>query len=771
MDAAGDFVVAWTGFEMGGIYADRYDSGGSLQQGYFQVQAPASIFNAQGDPSVAMDAAGDFVITWYSVGEIGVSGPNIYGQVFNADGSPHGGEFLAIAAGGSSAVAMDATGDFVVVSSNGNIDAQRFQGNLNSPTGPVVPVGSEFQVNTYTTGNQNQPKVAMDAAGDYVVVWQGDSSYSGTGEQGSGYGVYAQRDSAAGAALGSPIVVSTTGQSPAVAMDPAGDFVVVWQAPYGDNPAKLYAQRYSAAGTAEGTAFIVDPIKDMQFFVLQTEPSVAMDAAGDFVVTWEADGTFGETQSIYAQRYNSTGAVQGSDFLVDTVPDSQTVAESVQSDPEVAMDAVGDFVVTWGGFDRGASRTYGIYAQRYNAAGVTQGSEFQVDASTTGIQVSPVTAMDGAGDFVITWSIEVDGSSDGVFAQRYNAAGAAQGSEFQVYSYTSSQQAAPTVAMDSAGDFVVAWQSSAEDGSDYGVFAQRDNLSGAPEGSNFQVNTYTTGAQKLPAAAMDSEGDIVVAWESFGQDGSGYGVYAKRYAFQQETILPVLQQGTTLPITSPILQPGNTSPVFLQGSTLTIDGSTLNGPLELEFTSPTDFNFTFNGTTYSYDTSIVSHVIFNGLEGAASEVVFYDPFANDAYAATQSFSATTLVRTDGGAFEFDANNVATFYAYVSGSNSAATVSVVGGSGANFYVEAAGSGYSYIADPVDGIYSELSGFGPETVTGSGDSTYAYVYSTSGAFFDGGAGASSFGLAPPTLTFDINGIVRSLRLRKRCSTALR
>ncbi len=95
------------------------------------------------------------------------------------------------------------------------------------------------------------------------------------------------------------------------------------------------------------------------------------------------------------------------------------------------------------------------------------------------------------------------------------------------------------MAVDSAGDFVVAWtDSSGADGSSYGVFAQRYNASGTPAGSEFQVNTYTAGNQTLPSAAMDSAGDLVVVWESNGtapnfpmesEDGYQSGVYAKQY--------------------------------------------------------------------------------------------------------------------------------------------------------------------------------------------------------------------------------------------------
>jgi len=42
-------------------------------------------------------------------------------------------------------------------------------------------------------------------------------------------------------------------------------------------------------------------------------------------------------------------------------------------------------------------------------------------------------------------------------------------------------------------------------------------------GSEFQVNTYTTGAQYFPSVAMDATGNFVVVWTSSGQDGDGPG--------------------------------------------------------------------------------------------------------------------------------------------------------------------------------------------------------------------------------------------------------
>jgi hypothetical protein len=94
------------------------------------------------------------------------------------------------------------------------------------------------------------------------------------------------------------------------------------------------------------------------------------------------------------------------------------------------------------------------------------------------------------------------------------------GPEFLVNSYTIKNQEYPSVAMDGDGDFVVAWQSFTQDGSDHGVYAQRYDSNGNPQGSEFRVNTHTIGNQLYPSVAIDTDGDFVVAWQSYGQDGS-----------------------------------------------------------------------------------------------------------------------------------------------------------------------------------------------------------------------------------------------------------
>src|SRR5262245_7440253 len=87
---------------------------------------------------------------------------------------------------------------------------------------------------------------------------------------------------------------------------------------------------------------------------------------------------------------------------------------------DVAADADGDFVVVWRS-DLQDGDAGGIYAQRYSAAGTPQGGEFRVNTVTAGNQMNPSVAMDDLGNFVVTW--EDSASGKGIMGQRFNAAG------------------------------------------------------------------------------------------------------------------------------------------------------------------------------------------------------------------------------------------------------------------------------------------------------------------------------------------------------------
>ena len=119
---------------------------------------------------------------------------------------------------------------------------------------------------------------------------------------------------------------------------------------------------------------------------IQSTPSVAMDAAGDSVVTWVSELQDGSGDGVFAQRYDSSGKAIGNEFQVNTY------TQDNQNSPVIAMDAGQD------------GSGFGIYAKRYNASGVVQGSEFQINTYTTNDQMFPAIAMNSTGSFIIAWT-------------------------------------------------------------------------------------------------------------------------------------------------------------------------------------------------------------------------------------------------------------------------------------------------------------------------------------------------------------------------------
>jgi VCBS repeat-containing protein len=386
---------------------------------------------------------------------------------------------------------------------------------------PGAATGAEFKVNTVTSGDQFFGRTAMDAEGDYVVVW------ASNGQDGSGYGVYGQRYSADGLPDGSAFLVNThtTGDqtAPSVAMDATGDFVVVWASNGQDGSGfGVYGQLYDSSGATVGNEFPVNTFTTGG----QGSPSVGMDAAGDFVVAWDSAAQDGDLSGVYAQMFDSTGAAVGSEFRVNTVTTDN------QNSSQVAMDAEGAFVIVYES-NLLDGHGDGIFAKLYDNTGAG-GSEFQVNTTSTDEQYSPSVAMDMSGDFTVTWaSFNQDAAAGGgIYAQRYTAAGSAQGGEFKVNTTTAGDQDTPSIAMDAFGNFAIAWMSPGQDGDKKGAYAQRYAADGSTRGSEFRVNTTTTDDQFAPRMAMDAPGDFVIDWTSNLQDGSGFGVYAQRYARQ-----------------------------------------------------------------------------------------------------------------------------------------------------------------------------------------------------------------------------------------------
>lgn len=377
--------------------------------------------------------------------------------------------------------------------------------------------GYEYRANTFTAGAQQagawgagQQALAADAAGNYLIVWQSQD------QDGAGSGIFAQRFNTFGEPVGTEFQVNsfTAGAqtSPTVAMDVDGDFVVTWSN-FGENGWDIYARRFNAQAEAQGEEFLVNltTVGD------QVYSTIAMDADGDFVVAWQNPD--GDGSGVFARRFDSNGDSSGELAVSATTAGDQVV-------PSVAMDADGDFVVAWSGV---GNEGWDVLARRYDGAAAPQGDPFVVNATTAGDQGYASVAADPLGSFVVVWSsLGQDGDGWGVFGQRYNAQGDAQGGEFQVNTHTIANQAYPTVSLDGGANFVITWSSQGQDGDGWGILGRYYEATGEPKTGEFLINTTTAGDQHSSSVLMTSMGNFVAVWNGSGV-GDDQGVFSQRY--------------------------------------------------------------------------------------------------------------------------------------------------------------------------------------------------------------------------------------------------
>jgi hypothetical protein len=447
-----------------------------------------------------------------------------------------------------------------------------------------ITAGPEFRANTYTTGRQFIPRLAMEEDGDFVVVWHtpqpGDIVTDLIG----------QRFSRTGAPLGGEFQVNTytTGEQvlPKLAFNRKGDFVVVWMSYEGAADYEIKGQRFNATGARVGVEFQVNTYT----MAYQGQPAVAMDARGNFMVAWESYGQDGSDDGVFARRYDRNGVAQGDAFQVNqfTPGPQETVEIDVTPDGN-------RFIVVWESLQPNGLDD--VFGQLFDGSGNRVGSEFLVNTSTTSIEDEPVVGMAANGSFVVAWESDFGYPSyQDVLAQRFDPAGNRVGAELVVNTYTFYSQFIYSLAVDDQGRFVVAWDAYGPDGSGYGIRAQRVDADGSFRGTEFAVNTYTTGYQGFSFVKGDGVGNFVVAWLSRVQDGDSDGIFGQRFGGVVPATLAVDTGAGNL-----VWEPGESVPV--QPGWRNVNGApqTFQGQLS-GLTGPPGATYTLGDASADYGT-------------------------------------------------------------------------------------------------------------------------------------------------------------------------
>jgi probable HAF family extracellular repeat protein len=301
-------------------------------------------------------------------------------------------------------------------------------------------------------------------------------------------------------------------------------------------------------------------------FAGQERPAVARKRTGEFMVAFEHE-PIGKPVDVNARVFQADGSPLAGQFIVNKIQEGRH--EVV---PAVGIDEAGNYVVAWQSFGAQGSGagSLGVFFRRFSPLGVALSDDIRANSAAVMAgpgsdcennphfcaDVAPTLAVHPTSGFVIAWSTYVDAANSwDVYARRFDAQGNALGPEFRVHTHVTNEQRFPAVAINAAGEILVAWQSLDQDGSGCGIFARRFDAANNPLGPEFQVNAYSIGTQELPGIAMNSRGDAVVIWRGAGAGGAS-GAFARLYSPQgiprtgdlQVSLNPVELEGTRMDV-------------------------------------------------------------------------------------------------------------------------------------------------------------------------------------------------------------------------------
>lgn len=267
----GSFVVVWSSLgspadDQGtySILARRFASDGNALGGSFQVNSYTT--GDQTQPEVRWLDDDAFVVVWTSRGSGSgdTSDESVQGRRFAADGTPQSGDVqINTYTTGRQQLAAVATSDqgFMVVwpsvgSPGDDNDASSIQGR--SFSSDLVPLGDQFQINSYTSSFQISTSVASLKDGGFVTVWE---SLGSVGDDTFDRSIQGQELDLMGMPIGSQFQINTFNNSyqllPRVASDRRdGDYFVVWNSSgsFGDDQdaTSVQGQRFGRRMFADG---------------------------------------------------------------------------------------------------------------------------------------------------------------------------------------------------------------------------------------------------------------------------------------------------------------------------------------------------------------------------------------------------------------------------------------------------------------------------------------------------------------------------------------
>lgn len=360
------------------------------------------------------------------------------------------------------------------------------------------------QVIRASIGDATVPLVGIDGAGHAVVAWRDSDT---DGQPGQTHAMWSAR----GTRLGDGSLRWTAGfklpatqealDGHALAVAPDGTAVLAWRE-FRPAVADLPAQRNLVVAEGDGTLW--SPAVAVESADGDVDhPAIAMGAGSATVLAWEQASDSGAPQVLASRR--SAASTWSLPQLLSVDGGRSTV---LSSRPCVAVAADGRALVVW-------QQNEGTLRSLWSSAGAAGGAwSAGVGITAQGVARQfddPALAMNAAGQAVLAWG-DATSSFSQVFVRGYDIASGSWGTEQQASTDSLLQHTEQRVAIDAQGRATVVWRGSSANPH---AFARSLDSAARWLGAPVRIDSPADDASFNPQVAVDGTGTLITVWTQF----------------------------------------------------------------------------------------------------------------------------------------------------------------------------------------------------------------------------------------------------------------
>ncbi len=392
-------------------------------------------------------------------------------------------------------------------------------------------------ISTESTEDSFGSSIVIDTAGNVYIAWDDWTDYAGSGTD---QDVFYKRWDASTSSWSTAEVVSTestlNSHTPSLGVDVEGNVHIAWidatdYASSGGND--IFYKRWNATTST----WIPTEVVSTESTEYSHSPSLAVDNFGNVHIAWHDQTDYGGSGVDWDIFYKCWNV---STFLWTTTEVVSTESTDSSSEPSLGTDFEGNVHIAW--FDTtdydSAGTDADIFYKRWNVTTSTWTTTEFVSTESIYWTNYGSLVVDFAGNVHISWNDATDyagaGTDEDIFYKRWNATTFSWTAAEIVSIESTNLSVQSSIVVDVEGNVHIAWSDwtdYAGSGTDFDIFYKHWNISTSTWSTAEVVSTESTDHSGSTSIAVDSTGNVHIAWwdlTDYAGAGADYDIFYKR---------------------------------------------------------------------------------------------------------------------------------------------------------------------------------------------------------------------------------------------------